>query len=666
MSTDIATRHRVDRLAQWVAPAQVSNNQEVTDEGGDSLKQGPAYDERLQLLIDTVVDYGIFVLDSEGHVQTWNSGAAKLKGYRSDEIIGRHFSVFYPPESAAAGWPAEELKQARQHGRFEDEGWRVRKDGSRFWANVVITALRGPSGELTGFAKITRDLTERRLHEERVRASEERLRLLIECVQDYAIFMLDPDGTVRGWNSGAQAIKGYQAHEIVGRHFSVFYTPEDQLAGKPALELRTAAAQGRVEDDGWRVRKDGSLFWANVVLTAMKAPSGELLGFAKITRDMTERRRLEDLERSSRRMNEFLATLAHELRNPLAPVRNALTLMQLEPMLSPTLRNSRDIIDRQISHLTRLVDDLLDVGRVNTGKVKLRREPVRMQEVVARSVETVRPVIEARGHQLTVSAPAEPVWVHGDPTRMAQILQNLLINAAKYTPDGGHVEIRTEQREGFVDTSVTDSGRGLAASQLESIFELFVQGDNSGAPHESGLGIGLTLARSLAERHGGAITAHSPGPGLGSTFVFRMPAGEVLAPGDAGSSAGEALPKGQRIMVVDDNRDSADSTMSILRALGHDVLAAYDGPSALELARRMRPDVVLLDLAMPGADGFETLKLLRVQPGMYKSFVIAMTGYGAAEDKQRTREAGFDAHLVKPIELDGLMRLLYQAGAPAG
>jgi PAS domain S-box-containing protein len=656
---------------QSVAPAENSNSQQLTFDDGNPLTRFLAarpdleYDERLQLLVDAVVDYGIFVLDPQGIVQTWNSGAQQIKGYAAGEIIGRHFSAFYPAEAVAAGWPAEELRRARQDGRFEDEGWRVRKDGSRFWANVVITALRDASGELTGYAKITRDLTERRMHEERLRASEERLRLLIESVQDYAIFMLDPDGTVRGWNSGAQAIKGYEAHEIVGRHFSVFYTPEDLHAGKPALELRTAVAQGRVEDEGWRVRKDGSLFWANVVITAINSPTGELLGFAKITRDMTARRRLEDLERSSRRMNEFLATLAHELRNPLAPVRNALTLMQLEPLLSPTLRNSRDIIDRQISHLTRLVDDLLDVGRLNTGKVKLRREPQRMEELVSRGVETVRPVIEARGHQLSVSVPEQPVWVHGDPTRIAQILQNLLINAAKYTADGGRIEIKIQQREGFVDTVVTDNGRGLAPSELESIFELFAQGDNSDAPHESGLGIGLTLSRSLAERHGGTITAHSPGPGLGSAFVFRMPAGGDLGQGDAQSSGAESLPRGQRIMVVDDNRDSADSTASVLRVLGHDVLSAYDGPSALELARRMRPDVVLLDLAMPGTDGFETLKLLRVQPGMYKSFVIAMTGYGSEEDKQRTRDAGFDAHLVKPIELDSLMRLLHQVSARA-
>ena len=331
-----------------------------------------ALEGRFQLLIDGVVDYGIFVLDPGGHVISWNSGAEKLKGYRRDEIIGKHFSIFYPPEANATGWPQEELRRARELGRFEDEGWRVRKDGTLFWANVIITAVHGPDGSLTGYVKITRDLTERRRHEEELRVSEERFRLLVESVRDYAIFMLDPDGIVRSWNAGAQALKGYAASEIIGRHFSSFYTPQDQQAGKPATELRQARANGRVEDEGWRVRKDGTLFWANVVITAVYGASGDLLGYAKVTRDMTQRRRLEELERSSRMMNEFLAMLAHELRNPLAPMRNAITVMQLEPIASTALRDCRDIIDRQLTHVTRLVDDLLDVGRLATGKIKLR------------------------------------------------------------------------------------------------------------------------------------------------------------------------------------------------------------------------------------------------------------------------------------------------------
>jgi PAS domain S-box-containing protein len=617
-------------------------------------------EERLQLLIEAVVDYGIFVLDPDGRIVSWNTGAQKLKGYTREEIVGQHFSIFYPPEDVQRGWPQEELRRALASGRFEDEGWRLRKDGSRFWANVIITPLYDASGGLAGFAKITRDLTDRREQEQRLRASEERLRLLVESVRDYAIFMLDPDGTVRGWNSGAQAIKGYSADEIIGRHFSVFYTPEDQRAGKPATELEQALVAGRVEDEGWRVRKDGTLFWANVVITAVRDATGKLIGFAKVTRDMTERKRLAELERSSRRMSEFLAMLAHELRNPLAPIRNAVTVMQLESLASPALRNSRDIIDRQVTHMSRLVDELLDVGRLTTGKVKLRREKVAYADVVDRAVEMARPLIDARRHQFTLDLPPAAVSVYGDATRLTQILQNLLVNAAKYTPDGGRIALKVQVAEGFVDTYVSDNGRGIDAAELERIFELFMQGDTSSAPNDSGLGIGLTLARSLAQLHGGTLEARSPGPGRGSTFMLRLPAAEVqLADDDAAGD--QPAPNALRVMVVDDNRDSADSATSIVRLLGYRVETAYDGASALELARSLRPKAVLLDLAMPQIDGYETLRLLRVQPGMETAYVIAMTGFGAEEDKRRTKAAGFDAHLVKPVGLDLLIGALTEA-----
>jgi PAS domain S-box-containing protein len=617
-------------------------------------------EERLQLLIEAVVDYGIFVLDPDGKIVSWNTGAQKLKGYTRDEIVGQHFSIFYPAEEVQRGWPQEELRRALASGRFEDEGWRLRKDGSRFWANVIITPLYDAGGALAGFAKITRDLTDRRAHEQRLRASEERLRLLIESVRDYAIFMLDPDGTVRGWNSGAEAIKGYSADEIIGRHFSVFYTPEDQRDGKPATELEQALVAGRVEDEGWRVRKDGTLFWANVVITAVRDAAGKLIGFAKVTRDMTERKRLAELERSSRRMSEFLAMLAHELRNPLAPIRNAVTVMQLESLASPALRNSRDIIDRQVTHMSRLVDELLDVGRLTTGKVKLRREQVAYADVVDRAVEMARPLIDARRQQFTLELPAATVYVNGDATRLTQILQNLLVNAAKYTPDGGRIALRVDVADGFVDAYVSDNGRGIEAAELERIFELFMQGDNSAAPDDSGLGIGLTLARSLAQLHGGTLEARSPGPGKGSTFMFRLPAAEVEQAHDD-EAADQPAANALRVMVVDDNRDSADSAIGIVRLLGCRGETAYDGASALELARSLRPQAVLLDLAMPHIDGYETLRLLRVQPGMDNAYVIAVTGFGAEEDKRRTKAAGFDAHLVKPIGLDQLIGVLNEA-----
>jgi PAS domain S-box-containing protein len=604
------------------------------------------------------VDYGIFVLDPQGYVISWNTGAEKLKGYTRDEIVGQHFSVFYPCEAVATGWPDEELRRARKLGRFEDEGWRVRKDGSRFWANVIIAAMYDASGELAGFAKVTRDLTERRRHEEELRASEERFRLLVDSVRDYAVFMLDVDGTVRSWNAGAQALKGYSAAEIIGRHFSAFYTPQDQAEGKPASELRIARGNGRVETEGWRVRKDGALFWANAVISTIRNATGELIGFAKVTRDMTDRRRLEQLERSSRRMSEFLAMLAHELRNPLAPIRNAVTVMQLETLPSPTLRNCRDIIDRQLTHMTRLVDDLLDIGRLTTGKVKLHKEVLRAGEIVSRSVETARPLIEARRHTLKMELPGQPVYVNGDLTRVSQIVQNLLVNAAKYTPDAGNIVLKVESAGAFATISVSDDGRGIAAGDLENIFNLFMQGDN-GRSDESGLGIGLTLARSLAELHGGALEARSPGPGQGSTFVLRLPAAQRPPMQDAEQPAPSAA-SGRRVLVVDDNRDSADSTTTILRLLGHQVECAYSGSSALEVARHFLPEVVLMDLAMPGMNGIETLRLMRSQPGAQRVFAVAVTGFGSGEDKRRSDAAGFDAHLTKPVDLNALVTLLYE------
>jgi PAS domain S-box-containing protein len=615
-------------------------------------------EQRLQLLIDAVSDYGIFVLDPEGHISSWNSGAQRLQGYTREEIVGHHFSVFYPPEAVAAGWPQEELRRAKALGRFEDEGWRVRKDGTRFWANVIITALHEPDGTLAGFAKITRDLTERRRHEEELRQGEQRLRQLVESVRDYAIFMLDSDGFVRSWNKGAQAIHGYAADEIIGRHFSVFHTPQDVEAGKPGRELTLARERGRLEDESWRVRKDGTLFWANVIISAVRDSEGNLVGYSKVTRDMSDRRRLEELESSSRRMNEFLAMLAHELRNPLAPIRNAVTIMQLESLNSPVLRNVRDVIDRQLTQITRLVDDLLDVGRLSTGKIKLRKELVRLADIVNRSAETMRPLIESRRHHLELDVPEESIYVSGDSVRLSQVVQNLLTNAAKYTPSGGVIRVKAAEADGFANLWVIDNGRGIEAENLNRIFQLFMQAE-TGSGGESGLGIGLTLARTLVEMHGGSLEAASPGLGQGSTFTVRLPSATAAETEPSDAQNGEA--SGLKVLVVDDNRDSADSATDILRLLGNEVECAYDGPSALAAAAKLHPDVIMLDLAMPGMDGFETRRHLREIAGTRGAFMIAMTGFGNEDDRRRTRSAGFDAHLTKPVELDALISLLNEA-----
>jgi PAS domain S-box-containing protein len=617
----------------------------------------PAATDRFRLLVDAVQDYGIFMLDPEGVVVSWNSGAQRIKQYLPEEVIGRHFSLFYLPEAIAAKWPDEELRRAARDGRFEEEGWRLRKDGSRFWASVVITALRDGSGHLTGYGKVTRDLSERRAHEEALRESEQRFRLLVEGVRDYAIFMLSPEGIIESWNNGAQLIKGYSAHEVIGRHFSMLYRQEDRDSKLPDRELETALTHGRAEEEGWRVRRDGSVFWANVVIAPVYDAARQLRGFAKVTRDMTERRRLHELESSSKRMSEFLAMLAHELRNPLAPIRNAVTILQLEPSPSPMVRSSRDMIDRQLSHMTRLVDDLLDVGRLTTGKIRFKAEQVAYAQVVARSVEAVRPLMDARRHRLTVNMPDSGLRVQGDATRLAQVLQNLLTNAAKYTPEGGQIELKVWQEGSQLHTSVRDNGVGLSPQALTHIFELFSQGDAQTAARESGLGIGLTLARSLVEMHGGALSAASSGPGQGSTFSFFLPHAGTAGHGDASPA-----PPAPLVLVVDDNRDAANSLAEILRLMEFQVKVAYDGPTAIELARECLPRLIVLDIGMPDMNGYEVLAALRALPGGGSVTAAALTGFGTDEDKGRALAAGFDVHLTKPLDFAALQDFLHTAG----
>lgn len=619
------------------------------------------------MLVQAIEDYAIFLLDASGHIVSWNVGAQKLKGYTAQEIIGQHFSRFYTEEAVARGWPDYELQQASLTGRFEDEGWRVRKDGSTFWSNVVITAIRNEAGILTGFAKITRDLSAQREYLEALRLSEERFRLLVDNVKDYAIFMLDPQGYVVSWNAGAARIKGYTRDEIVGKHFSLFYLPEDAAAGKPARELTIARQLGHVEDEGWRVRKDGTTFWANVNITAVRDESNRLRGFAKVTRDLTERRQREELERSGERMREFLATLAHELRNPLAPVRNAVGVMQLETGLSPVVARARDLIDRQVTHLTRLVDDLLDVGRIMSNKVELRLARVDLGELVTRAIEAARPFTDAHEQLVVPHLPHDPVVLRGDMTRLVQVLQNLLHNASKFSPRGSRIDIGGRVGSQMAVLEVRDSGCGIPLRSLDKIFDLFAQEKECLNLGEGGLGIGLTLCKSLVEMHGGSILASSEGPGCGSTFTLSLPL--AAAPSDPpadDTNPAEAEVAPLRILLVDDNRDSADSLAMLLELKGHELRIAYEGEQALHIAPRFVPHLAVIDLAMPKMDGYATLAALRRMPELAETMYAAMTGFGHASDRERTREAGFHAHLVKPVELALFDQLLAQVEARRG
>ena len=486
----------------------------------------------------------------------------------------------------------------------------------------------------------------------------DRFRMLVEAVQDYAIYMLDTHGIVRSWNSGAQLIKGYQADEVLGKHFGMFFRAEDVAAGLPAKELADALAHGRTEEEGWRVRKDGTTFWANIVVTPIYGPEGDLRGFTKVTRDMTERRRLKELENSWQRMNEFIAMLAHELRNPLAPIRNAVSILQMEPAPSPTLRSCRDMIDRQLSHLTRLIDDLLDAGRLTSGKIRIRPQRVSFNAVAAQAAEACRPLMEARLHKFSLELPSEELWVHADATRLAQVIQNLLGNAAKFTPDRGSIALAAWLEGKRLKVEVRDNGEGFEPQAAQRLFELFTQGDGARPIREGGLGIGLSLARSLVEMHGGSMTARSEGVGKGSVFSFELPGADVVQ--RPAHAPGPAL-----VLVVDDNRDAADSLSELLRLLGYRVSAAYDGETALALAMREPPLAVFLDLNMPGTSGRDVLAALREMPACQAAHVTAVSGYGLEDEKAgRANFSGFDARLQKPVELTALRSVLTSAAFP--
>jgi PAS domain S-box-containing protein len=491
-----------------------------------------------RLLVESVSDYAIFALDPTGHILSWNAGARRLKGYEPQEIIGRHFSTFYSPDDIAAGKPERELEDTARDGRVEDEGWRIRKDGSRFWANVIITALRDETGTLVGFAKVTRDLTERRAAEDELRRSEERFRLLVQGVKDYAIFMLDPTGHIASWNEGAQRAKGYTAEEIIGAHFSIFYPAEDVAAGKPPWELEIASREGKYEEEGWRVRKDGSFFWANVLITALRDASGRLLGFTKVTRDLTERRasheraiadarRIAAAEAASRTKSEFLAAMSHELRTPINATMGYTDLIKLGigGDISDQQQEYLERIRSSQEHLLRIINDLLNYSRIEAGQVQYDVAPVPVHEVVDAVLPMVEPQAVTKGLALDHGPCPGQLVARADRARIEQIVLNLLSNAVKFTPSGGSVSVSCGVTDSSALVIVRDTGPGIPPEKQAAIFEPFVQLGRSLTSGHEGTGLGLAISRDLARAMGGDVTVEST-PGEGATFTLALPAAQ--------------------------------------------------------------------------------------------------------------------------------------------
>jgi PAS domain S-box-containing protein len=502
-------------------------------------------EERYRLLVTNVKDYAIFLVNPEGIVMTWNTGAELLKGYKAHEIIGKHFSTFYSQFDKDRKHPQNELKIAAATGRHEEEGWRIRKDGSRFWANIILTRLLDGTGKHIGFAKITRDLTERKHAEEILRESEERFRLMIDSVKDYSIIMLSPDGLITSWNEGAQRMKGYSASEIYGKHFSAFYEPEEVAVGKCEYELREATATGRFEDEGWRVRKDGTKFWANVVITALRDAKGELRGFSKVTRDTTERKRTEDklrmaqeslelrvasrtkeLEAAIESRDEFLSIASHELRTPLTALKlqqqifarelNKLTKGEGVPLTRAT--EVSEMTKRQVAQLSRLVDDMLDVSRISTGRLRVELQAGSLSDLASRVFKSFEPQFDSAGVKATLDI-REELRANFDPHRIEQVISNLLSNAVKYGA-GSPVSMSVRRVGSQAEIEVRDEGPGISQADQARIFKRYERAIS--ANEVSGLGLGLFISEQILQSHGGHVHVESDLQ-KGSRFIVTLP-----------------------------------------------------------------------------------------------------------------------------------------------
>jgi PAS domain S-box-containing protein len=610
-----------------------------------STLQAASGEGRYRLLVDAITDYAIYLLDPDGLVSSWNAGAQRFKGYTEEEILGEHFSRFYTAEDNAAGMPAKALATAETVGRFEAEGWRVRKDGERFWAHVIIDAIRDQHGQLVGFAKITRDLSERKIAEQVLKRSEEQFRLLVQGVTDYAIYMLDPQGNVVSWNPGARRIKGYEPDEIIGQHFSRFYTEEDRADELPARALKTAAAEGRFEKEGWRVRKDGTRFWATVIIDAIHDDDGKLIGFAKVTRDITEKREAQEaLHRTQEELfqaqkmeavGQLTGGIAHDFNNLLTAILGSLEIARKKAVAVPEIVG---LIDNAITGAKRgasMTQRLLAFSR----KQDLRIEPVDVPALVAETAELLQRSI-GPGIDISTTFPLKLPKVQSDPNQLANALLNLVVNARDAMSGGGSIVISAKKRTlgdgqvkdlkagDYVCLSVKDEGAGMDAETLEKATTPFFTTKGIG----KGTGLGLPMVQGLMAQSGGGLVMKSQS-GKGTTAELWLRVSDVAAEMDQPRAVEPELVPSRplAVLVVDDDGLVLMNTVLMLEDLGHRPTEAMSGEEALALLEAgPLPDVVVTDHAMPHMTGAELAeKIVALYPDQK---VILATGFAELPD----------------------------------
>jgi PAS domain S-box-containing protein len=618
-------------------------------------------------------DDAIISKDLNGVITSWNRGAERVFGYSAEEAVGKSVTMLIPPERHNE--EASILERVRRGERIDHhETVRQRKDGTLLDIALTVSPIVDGRGEVLGASKIARDITAANL-DERLRA---RLAAIVESSDD-AIVSKDLKGVITSWNNGAERLFGYSAEEAVGKSVTMLIPP-DRHDEEPAILARVSRGERIDHYETVRRHKNGTLRYISLTVSPLRDEHGRIIGASKIARDITERKRAaaqreellrtaqharEEAEAANRAKDEFLAMLGHELRNPLSAVRNAIAAAALDE--SSRLR-AIEIARRQTDQLARIVDDLLDVARMTQGRVGLRKQRVVLADVLHRAVDGARAMMDQHGHSMTLTVPAETIRLEADAARLEQAVANLLANAAKYTDAGGTIAVSAERDGQHALIRVRDNGIGMAPEVLRRVFDLFAQGERSIDRAQGGLGIGLTVVRRIVELHGGTVEAKSPGLGGGAEFVITLPAlPEVV---DESTVKMAEASRGQRregrparVLMAEDHPDAAESLVMILELLGHHVRLVHDGVSALAAARANPPDIMLVDIGLPGMSGYEVAAAIRRDPALKHVVLVALTGYGRPEDKAQALAAGFDYHLAKPVDLDALGNLVARLGS---
>lgn len=620
-----------------------------------------ANDEQFRLMVDSIEDYAIFMLSPEGRVTTWNRGAENLTGYTANEALGRPLSSLYLPDHWQSTQLREQLESVRRARLYEDISLHKRRDGTTYSAQTIIRRLDDRSDTLQGFVTVIRDVTERKRAEKALKESEAKFRTIADAMPQM-VWSTRPDGYHDYYNERWYQYTGMPRGSTDGDGWNGMFHPDDQ--GRAWALWSHSLATGEPYEIEYRVRHhSGDYRWTLGRALPIRDDDGRIVRWMGTCTVIHAQKEAEAaLQEASRRKDEFLAMLAHELRNPLAPLHNSVALMRHAELPSNERHSALDVAERQVRHMSRLVNDLLDVARISRGKMQLREENCELNDIVRQSADDYRSSFETSGIELCVDCLNDPLWTRGDCTRIAQVIGNLLHNASKFTQPGGKVQVRTGRRilpEGeHAEVVVQDSGVGIDPTLSLQLFDPFVQADQDLGRADGGLGLGLAVVKGFMELHKGKVEARSDGAGQGTTFTLHFPLnGEAISSASPQQTSGIAEPAcKRRIVLVEDNKDMRDTLEALLNLEGHEVMAARDGPSGLEVVNATRPDLVICDIGLPGSmDGYALARAIRASENISQVFLVALSGYNRGSE---SRDSGFDRHLLKPLDFDELRHLL--------